>query len=144
MYYYVGVVLVRDDGAVIAQRRDNDPGIPEPDKWSICGGRREEGDLTLAHAAARELLEETGYRVEVEKLRLLDHDTFMILGGSVTRTVFWARYDGIQPIRCFEGQEIRFIGRGEIAELDFCDYYHQRYLLSASEKAFKCRRLERF
>ena len=62
MYNWVGVVLVKDDGAVLAQLRDGNFGIPSPNTWSICGGKVEEKDMSLKHAAVRELQEETGYK----------------------------------------------------------------------------------
>jgi 8-oxo-dGTP diphosphatase len=56
----VGAVVVRD-GALLMVRRAKDParGL-----WSVPGGRLEHGE-TLAQAAAREVLEETGVEVLV-------------------------------------------------------------------------------
>lgn len=132
-YTYVATVLVRGDGAILVQHRDNKPSIPEPDKWGICGGRRESEDPTDAFAASRELLEETGYEVNPEELIPFAEDEFNAGGDHITRKFYWAPYDGKQDIKCFEGQEIRFARLSELPALDFCEDYHRDYLRQASE-----------
>lgn len=138
MYHYVGIVLVKPDGSVLAQHRDNKSNVAEPDTWGVCGGRTENGDASLAHAAVRELFEETGYLASPFDLKLLDQDEFHTDSGLVKRVIFWARYDGKQPIECFEGQEIRFLAPTEINSglLKFCDPYHRGYLRQAAEQVF--------
>jgi len=133
-YTYVGIVLVREDGAVLVQHRDNKPSIPEPDKWGICGGKREDEDLTDECAASRELLEETGYHIKPEELKSFAEDEFDAGHNHITRKFYWAPYDGKQEIKCFEGQEIRFARLAELPDLDFCEDYHRDYLKRASEE----------
>lgn len=54
-------VVLDDEGRVLLVRRAHDPGRG---LWSVPGGRVEPGE-TLEEACAREVLEETGYVVEV-------------------------------------------------------------------------------
>ena len=64
MRQFVGVILVKPDGSVLSQHRDNKPEILGPDTWCVVGGARDESDEDVSDTAARELLEETGYRVD--------------------------------------------------------------------------------
>ena len=60
MIHGAGVVVVRKDGAVLMQHRDNKPGIFWPDYWSYPAGTvNKEEDFKVA--AIRELKEESGY-----------------------------------------------------------------------------------
>ena len=104
-----GVLLLREDGALLMQHRDQKPGLPYAGLWSLPSGRKEHSE-SPEECAARELEEETGYRCK--SLRYLavmedrdDTETDYLL------TVFWAFYDGIQTLKCFEGQELRFVER---------------------------------
>lgn len=111
----VGVVLIDRDGQVLQQQRDGKAGIPYPGRWSIPGGAVHAGENVEA-AARREILEETGYRVgDLRPLLIEDHclpdDT------PVRRVIFWSRYDSIQEIRCYEGQEVQFVAPRELAFL---------------------------
>ena len=75
----VGAVVVRDD-CLLVIRRGHGPGAGE---WSIPGGRVEAGE-TLHEAVVREMWEETGLEVVVERFlgwveRLGDDHHFVIL-----------------------------------------------------------------
>ena len=56
----VGAVIVQDDKVVLIRRRFE----PLKGEWSLPGGGVEVGE-TLEQAVAREMLEETGFEVEV-------------------------------------------------------------------------------
>ncbi|EGD53742.1 NUDIX hydrolase [Gordonia neofelifaecis] len=56
-----GAVIVDDAGRILMVKRGHDP---ERGCWSVPGGHVEIGETT-AEAAAREVLEETGLRVEI-------------------------------------------------------------------------------
>ena len=64
-YVGVGVVVFRDQEVLLIKRNKE----PNKGQWSIPGGKRMIGE-TVAEAAQRELLEETG--VKVDWLLLVD------------------------------------------------------------------------
>lgn len=135
MRQFVGVVLIRSDGSILAQHRDNKPDILGSDTWCVVGGAREKDDISLAIAAARELREETGYMVDPERLEVLVRDEYTTERGvPVERVIFLGEYDDQQSIECHEGQEIRFIS---LPELDSLTFYngHEGFLRAASKKA---------
>jgi 8-oxo-dGTP diphosphatase len=108
------VLLLRADGAALLQHRDDKPGLPRAGMWVPPGGHRDPGESPLA-CACRELYEETGYRCHgltwLDSLRDDPGD-----GHAVQRLhVFWGRYDGVQTVRCLEGQALEFIPREKAA-----------------------------
>ena len=64
-YVGVGVIVFRDQEVLLVKRNKE----PNKDQWSIPGGRQIIGE-TAVEAAKRELLEETG--VKVDRLLLVD------------------------------------------------------------------------
>src|SRR6266702_2931294 len=62
------ILLVRKDGAVILQVRDDKPGITNPGLVSTFGGRIESGEEPL-EAAVREINEETNLGLKKNQLR---------------------------------------------------------------------------
>ena len=64
-YVGVGVIVFRDQEVLLVKRNKE----PNKGQWSIPGGRQMLGE-TAAEAARRELLEETG--VKVDQLLLVD------------------------------------------------------------------------
>ena len=64
-YVGVGVIVFRDKEVLLVQRDKE----PNKGQWSIPGGRQMLGE-TASEAAQRELLEETG--VKVDRLKLVD------------------------------------------------------------------------
>jgi len=139
MRQYVGIILVKDDGSVLAQHRDDKPEILGPDTWCVTGGAREEDDKDLKTTACRELKEETDYILNPSDIHFLALDVYRTeKGREVQRTILWARYDGEQTIYTNEGQEIRFIRPAELNTLNFYTG-HQNFLKRASEKVFNPR-----
>jgi 8-oxo-dGTP pyrophosphatase MutT (NUDIX family) len=110
-----GVVLLKGDAALL-QLRDDKPGLTDAGLWVFPGGHQEAGE-TPEEAARREFLEETGYACD----RL--HSLASMRGRDVgyerdfAMIFFWASYDGRQRLRCLEGQDLRFVDRGEVAGL---------------------------
>lgn len=112
------VLLLRDDGALLMQHRDDSPTISFPGCWSIPGGAIEP-DETALDAAARELVEETGYFAAPAALRLFYVQIIREPDGSAhEHNLYLLSYDGVQPVRCFEGQEMRWMQRAEAARLE--------------------------
>jgi 8-oxo-dGTP pyrophosphatase MutT (NUDIX family) len=115
------IFLLRDDGALLTQHRDDKPGLPLAGRWVPPGGHCEAGE-PLEVCARRELLEETGY--DCGDLKLLGSvlDDNVEDHAAYPLTVFWARYDGAQSIECFEGQAIEFIPRESATSYEIPQY----------------------
>jgi len=124
----VGVVLLRDDGAVLLQHRDEIPTINDPGLWVFPGGHVEQGEAPAA-GAAREFEEETCYRCA--RLRLLTR--FSVPEGELL--FFWDNYDGRQPVECREGQALQFVSREDVKKLPHQNYLTRVWDLAAAAQA---------
>jgi len=116
---FAGVILVDRRGWLLLQERDEFPVI-DPEKWGPPGGHLEP-DEDPAEGAARELLEETGVRVDPAELRLWRViDVFHQAYDSDDRMhVFAAPADLTDDdIVCGEGRRIVFVEPGAARELD--------------------------
>jgi 8-oxo-dGTP diphosphatase len=116
---FAGVVLVDRRGWLLLQERDELPVI-DPEKWGLPGGHLEPGEDPPT-GAARELLEETGVRLDPQALapwRAIEvfHEAY----GSLDRMhVFAAAVDLTDAdIVCGEGRRIVFVEPGAARSLD--------------------------
>lgn len=107
------VLLLRRDGAALLQHRDDKPGLRHANMWGPPGGHAESGEL-MSDCARRELYEESGYDASGLQF-LMSHDDTVEGWPMYRLTIFWCRYDGIQPITCHEGQALAFIERSAAA-----------------------------
>lgn len=107
-----GVVLLREpDGAALLQHRDDKPGLPHANLWVPPGGHCED-DEAWESCAAREFLEETGYRCRnLRSLAEFNVDD-VPFSRPMHLKVFWDVYDGDQVVTCREGQALEFVPRG--------------------------------
>jgi len=116
-----GVVLLRDDGAALLQLRDNKPGLNAAGMWVFPGGHCEPGE-SVESAARREFQEETGYLCGgLRPLPAIHHPSD---DGRFTYYLglFACRYDGVQPLHCYEGQKVEFVPREIAGELPIPGY----------------------
>lgn len=113
-----GVVLLRGDGAALLQHRDERPGLRLRAMWVPPGGHCAEGETSTA-CARRELQEETGYVAEEADLEWLATfvDWHSDPADPQVLTIFWAPYDGVQDVQCFEGQAVEFVERARAEAL---------------------------
>jgi 8-oxo-dGTP pyrophosphatase MutT (NUDIX family) len=101
--------LLRADGALLMQLRDEKPDLRHAGMWVPPGGHIE-ADESVEQGTRREFLEETDYLCrKINWLQMLeikhpDWPTYLL-------GVFWALYDGIQKTTCREGQVLKFIRR---------------------------------
>jgi 8-oxo-dGTP pyrophosphatase MutT (NUDIX family) len=131
MNHGAGVVVVRKDGAVLLQHRENKPGIFYPDHWCYPAGSVNEGE-DYQQAAIRELREETGY-IPKEVFPLVDEIYLRSDGQQVNRHIFWTIYDEVQPIKCGEGAEMKFVHPDDFSGKIFVPG-HERLLRLAIQK----------
>ena len=92
---------------VLLQLRDNDNEINCPNIWGPVGGHCEIGE-TPYECCIREVFEETGYVSN----QIDWYGNFIYHDKNISKhiiSVFWALYDGIQDINCYEGQSIKFL-----------------------------------
>lgn len=107
-------VLVRDRaGRLLVVRRRNPPA---EGRWSIPGGRVEDGE-SLAEAARREAREETGLDVEVGavvgRVELAGPDGQVYAVTDFAATVA----GGLEPVAGDDATDVRWVTRAELAEL---------------------------
>lgn len=115
------VFLLREDGALLMQHRDNKPGLPLAGMWVPPGGHCQPGEA-IEDCARRELMEETGY--DCKELKLLGSflDDNVENHPAYPLTVFCARYDGVQSLECMEGQAIEFVARESVSSFEIPPY----------------------
>jgi 8-oxo-dGTP diphosphatase len=108
-----GVLLIDERGWILLQLRDANGAYP--DHWATVGGKAEPGE-TVEEAGWRELYEETGY--VAGRLDLGAEVTLTLPDGTPrVATLFYARYDGVQPIECREGRAIEFVDPATLGRL---------------------------
>src|SRR5882762_2604402 len=116
-----GIVLLRDDNSALLQLRDDKPGLNAAGLWVFPGGHCEPEESTES-AARREFLEETGYACDdlrwVSSLSCPSDDRQVIYDLKL----YAGRYDGIQPVHCYEGQKVAFIPREDASRYPMPPY----------------------
>jgi 8-oxo-dGTP diphosphatase len=132
-----GVVLLNKQGEALLQHRDEKPGLRASGQWVFPGGHIEPGE-SLEEGAKREFLEETGYVCSGLKWLLSIDDVFYPESPFYPLHVFQDDYDGVQQVKCMEGQELRFVGLPEASELPMPTY--QKCIWQFALEAVKSRR----
>src|SRR5918911_1927479 len=121
-----GVLLIDERRWILLQLRDAHGAYPH--HWGSVGGKVESGE-TVEEAARRELAEETGY--VAGPLRFGAEVTLTLPDGTPRlATLFYARYDGVQPLACLEGARIVFVDPATLDDLPM--YPGQEALIRAT------------
>jgi 8-oxo-dGTP diphosphatase len=129
-----GVVCLRGDDVLLVRRG----APPLEDAWSLPGGRIEWGE-PAAHAALRELKEETGCVAELVGLVDVVDAVFTRRGGPDTEPWghyvlidYAARWVAGDPEAGDDAREARFFTPAELARLDLWD--ETRRVIEAARK----------
>jgi mutator protein MutT len=115
----VGIVVERNDGAILLVER---AGPPLAGYWSVPGGKVELGETTAA-AAAREVREETGIEVTIERLLTVVDRIVPAADGRVqyhyVLIEYWARPrdQAAAPQAASDARQARWVARGEVSGL---------------------------
>ena len=114
-----GVILVDRGGGLLLQLRDGNTRI-DPHRWCLPGGHVDPGEDPL-DSAHRELLEETGLKVEELHLFWQGLAPSAKFPGAVGEfTIFYAATDATDDdVVCGEGAAMRFVEAATVARLEF-------------------------
>ena len=119
-YVGVGVIVFRDKEVLLIQRNKE----PNKGQWSIPGGRQMLGE-TAAEAARRELLEETG--VKVDRLLLVDVVDAIIpdVEGKIkyhyTLVDYMGRWQSGNSRPGDDAQEVRWVSLNELSSFSLLE-----------------------
>lgn len=110
----VAVIIKNPFDQVLLLLRDNKPGLPFANHWSLPGGRVEFNETSEA-AARREVQEEIGLELSVTLWK-----TYERLGGDILieQHVFVCSTEyAVSAMTLGEGQALRFFGEDQLAIL---------------------------
>ncbi len=133
-----GVILVDRSGRLLLQLRDGNTRI-DPHRWCLPGGHVDPGEDPV-ESANRELLEETGLRVEELTLFWQGLAPSAKFPGAVGEfSIFYAATDATdEDVVCGEGAAMRFVDAAAVPGLEFGRAYAQivpRFLASQQYRA---------
>lgn len=101
--------------SILFQHRDDVPHINEPNNWVLPGGNVDNKE-DIKNGIKREFFEETGYKLFEPKLFYF----FSIYEKNTFKEFYFFTefYDDIQPIFCYEGQQMLFLNRDAMLYLN--------------------------
>ncbi len=111
----VGVVIINENDEILLQKRSRFKRA-NPNKWGICGGKVDLGEIPL-DAGVRETLEEIGILLNKEELKFLSMDT----NEKSHFTVYYVRKN-VDVNECKlqeeELEEVKYFKIEELKDLD--------------------------
>ncbi len=112
----VGAVVCRGDQILLVQRANP----PQMGRWSLPGGRVEPGE-TLVAAVMREIMEETGLVIEVDRFleaveRISDNHHYVILDYLACPVD-----EGAEPVAATDAAAAQWVSRDQLGDMDLAD-----------------------
>ena len=121
----VGIALIKKDGSILMQLRDNKNDIVFPGHWCLPGGKIKIGQ-TSEKAVFKELKKIIGY--EAKSFNFLTEESYMLpIGKKVIRHIYWTEYDESQEIKCLEGQKMEFLKPEDLNEKEIFPGHKELY-----------------
>lgn len=95
----------------------------EPGKWALQGGKvdktKGEAEHVLEKTVCREILEETGLKIDYKRVRYIHSDTFIrSTGHHVVALVFLCPWKSGEPSPLEDTIELKWVGRNEYKKMD--------------------------
>jgi len=112
---HVVAAVITDNGRLLVCRRRPDKSAAG--RWEFPGGKVEPGE-DAAQALRREIGEELGVDIEVGA-RLVRSDT-KVAGTVIDLECRWARLCGPPPTGSIDHDRLRWVGRDQLADFDWC------------------------
>jgi 8-oxo-dGTP diphosphatase len=107
---YVGLIIIRKDGKMLFQLRDNKKNISDPNKWGLFGGGMHINEIP-EEAIIREIKEELGVRINKKDLSLIMKIPFF----KENRYIFRIDWDKkISDLKLNEGKDLGYFSIKEI------------------------------
>ena len=116
----VGVVVWKDETVLLIQRGKP----PRAGAWSLPGGRQELGETTR-EAGVREVLEETGIKIEIKGLidvvDTINHDDSGRVRMQYTLVDYWAEWKSGEPTAGTDAADARWVHPEDLPDYNLWD-----------------------
>ena len=116
----VGVVVWKDETVLLIQRGKP----PRAGTWSLPGGRQELGETTR-EAGVREVLEETGIKIEIKDLidvvDTINRDDSGRVRMQYTLVDYWAEWKSGEPTASTDAADARWVHPEDLPDYNLWD-----------------------
>lgn len=116
----VGVVVWKDETVLLIQRGKP----PRAGAWSLPGGRQELGETTR-EAGVREVLEETGIKIEIKDLidvvDTINRDDSGRVRMQYTLVDYWAEWKSGEPTASTDAADARWVHPEDLPDYNLWD-----------------------
>ena len=116
----VGVVVWKDEMVLLIQRGKP----PRAGAWSLPGGRQELGETTR-EAGVREVLEETGIKIEIKDLidvvDTINRDDSGRVRMQYTLVDYWAEWKSGEPTASTDAADARWVHPEDLPDYNLWD-----------------------
>ena len=116
----VGVVVWKDETVLLIQRGKP----PRAGAWSLPGGRQELGETTR-EAGMREVLEETGIKIEIKDLidvvDTINRDDSGHVRMQYTLVDYWAEWKSGEPTASTDAADARWVRPEDLPDYNLWD-----------------------